>query len=171
MRIKKVNVKPSFIEIVWETRNSQGEFEEQSHKFKEKPLPAFDTCLQDLKDSLQLIMEVPSKWLETVRIHGFSVHRTASGVRSMTIAFTKGFKCESTTGYSTPQFRIDPPEEGEDKVPRAVSLEQAAQCVMAIDAIEAYINGDRLQMTLDGIENKNEGASEDEGNELGLDTE
>lgn len=168
MRIKKVEIKPSFIKVSWEARNSQGDFEEHSCKFKEKPMPAFDTCIQDLKDSLQHVMEVTSKWMDTTKIHGFSVGRTDAGVRSLTIAFTKGFRNESTVGYSSPQFRIDPPEEGDDNVPRAVSLEQAAQCVMAIDAVEAYVNGDRQQMTLDGIENKKEGADPNEGNDLGL---
>jgi len=169
MRLKSVTIKPTFIEPTWETRNSQGDYEEQSHKFKEAPLPVFDTCIQDLNECVQIIMGVTSKWMETVKVIDFSVKRTEAGVRSMAVKFRKGFKQpEVTKEYSTPAFRIDPPENGEDDVPRAVSLEQASQCVLAIEAVEAYINGDRLQMTLEGVEKSNTGADPKEGDELNL---
>lgn len=169
MRIKSVTVKPTFIEPTWESRNSQGVYEEQSHKFAEKPLEVFYTCLQDLKESIQIVMGVTTKWMDTVHVLDFSVKRTDSGVRSLVVKFRKTFKNpELTKEYSTPAFRIDPPIDGEDDVPRAVSLEQASQCVLAINAVEAYINGDRLQMTLDGIESQTVGADPSEGDELDL---
>lgn len=169
MRLKKYTRKPSFIECVYEERNSQGEYEEKSCKFKEAPQPVLPTAVGDLKNSIKVVMEVGAKWMDSVTtVSSFTVHRTEAGVRSLEVKFAKAFKLGTTKEYSTPQFRIDPPEEGEDKIERAVDLDDAIHCVTAIDAVEAYIQGDRQQMTLDGIENTTTGAEEAEGEELGL---
>ena len=170
MRLKSVTVKPTFIEPVWETRNSQGEYEEQSHKFKEKPREVFYTAIQDLKGSVQKVMGFTEKQMELINIVDFSVKRTESGVRSLVVKFRKAFiNPETTKEYTTPAFRIDPPEEGEDNIPRAVDTDNAILCVTAIEAIEAYINGDREQMSLDMTSNSTQGANPKEGGELNLD--
>ena len=172
MRLKKYTRKPSFIEVVWEQRNSQGDYEEHAQKFKEAPMPVLNTAVQDLKAPLQTILEVTDAWMETVtNISSFTVHYTAAGVRSFEIKFTKAFKIDTTRDYTSPQFRIDPPEEDEDNVPRAINIDEAILCVTAMEAVEAYVGGDRQQMTLQGVEKKTEGADSNEGNELGLDDE
>jgi len=172
IRLKKYTRKPSFIECVWEERNSQGELEEKSCKFKEMPQAVMPTAIGDLKGSIQSVIEVPEKWMTSVtRIGSFSVHRTEAGVRSITATFTKGFAIGTAKDYTTPQFRIDPPDEGEDEIPRAISIDDALLCVTAIDAVEAYIQGDRQKMTLDGVEQLLLGANGAEGNELGLEAE
>jgi hypothetical protein len=169
MRLKKYTRKPSFIECVYEERNSQGEYEEKSCKFKEAPQPVLPTAVADLKNSIKVVMEVTEAWMKTVTsVSSFTVHRTEAGTRSLDVKFTKGFKSGTTKEYVTPQFRIDPPDEAEDKVERAVDLDDAILCCTAIEAVEAYIQGDRQQMTLDGIENSTVGANEGEGAELGL---
>lgn len=133
-------------------------------------MPVLNTAVQDLKGPLQTILEVADAWMKTVsNITSFTVHRTEAGIRSFEIKFTKAFKIGTTKDFSSPQFRIDPPDEGEDKVPRAVSTDEAILCCTAMEAVEAYVGGDRMQMTLEGIENKSEGADPNEGDELGLD--
>jgi hypothetical protein len=171
IRLKKYTRKPSFIECVWEERNSQGEYEEKSCKFKEAPHPILATAVLDLKNSIKVVLEVPVKWMESVAaVGGFSVHRTEAGVRSLEVKFTKGFKIGNTKEYTTPQFRIDPADEAEDNQ-SVLWIDDALLCVTAIDAVEAYIQGDRQQMTLDGIEKTVVGANEAEGKELDLEAE
>jgi len=170
MRLKSVTVKPSFIEPTWETRNSQGDYEEQSHKFKEKPRDVFYTAIQDLKGSVQTVMGFTAAQIKEIIVVDFSVKRTDSGVRSFIVKYRQAFtNPETTKEYTTPPFRIDPPAEGEDAVPRAVDTDQAILCVTALEAVEQYIEGDRQQMTLEGIAKKTEGAEPNEGTELGLD--
>lgn len=169
MRLKKYTRKPSLIECVWEEKNSQGEYEERSQKFKEAPLPVLNTAVQDLKTPIETIFEVTPKWMKTVtQVLSFTVHYTDEGLRSMEVKFTKAFANKTTRDFTTTQFRLDPPEGTTDKTERAVSLEEAALCFIAIEAVEAYIGGDRQQMTLAGIENSTVGADSEEGNELGL---
>lgn len=160
MKIKSYTPKASFHQCIWEERNKAGEYEERTQKFKENPLESLDKAMQELVLIIGKIEEVPASWLETVKVTDLHVIRTQAGVRSMQLGYTKGYKINKVESRKTPFFRIDPPDENEDKIPRHIDLEEAKLCIAAIVKIEEYINGDRQEQTTI------EGADPEEGTEL-----
>lgn len=160
--------KPETIYYECEYNVEQGE-RKLKETCPEAPLESMNHALKCLEDVVASVMELPLSWLNTVTINGFRVSATPAGTRSMQILYTKGLLIDKTIAQKTPLFQIDPPAEGE-KEERAVATDEAVICVNAIVEAEKYIDGERQQMSLDGIAHSTTKADDDQ-DEFGLDEE
>ena len=167
MKIKKFAQKSKYIQFVIEQHVDQGE-REIAEKCPEAPLASLTEAMEALKDFIGVTMGLPDKWLETVKVRGFSMSYTQAGTRSCSVEFTKTYpNVDKVEAMRTPLVQIDPPAEVETEK-RGVATEQAAQVCTALAEVEKYIGGDRQQMRLDGVEVSTIDGDDDP---LGLDAE
>lgn len=145
MKIIKVTRDDSFVRIVYSTDSGTNPelYDVTSHQ---APVPEFDKAFDKLGSIASNISELSTD--SGVAVKNFAIERTKYGTKSCKIAFTKELDATSSAhAMSTPQFRIDPPADGEQGS-RECSPTQAKQIYAIIDLAEKYVNGERSQMIL-----------------------
>jgi hypothetical protein len=149
MKLTSYQRKAKKVVAKWLANGTQGE-ETQSVESPQAPLDELENALQCLKDVVCSVMELPLHWMESVTIRGFKVSYTKAGTRSVQVNYTKALRCGKVESYKTPLFQIDPPDESETEE-RACTTEEAVAVCAAIDAAEAYAQGDRKQSDCEAI--------------------
>ena len=149
MKLTSYQRKAKKVAAKWLQAGTQGE-EEMGVTSPQAPLDNLENALQCLKDVVCSVMELPLHWMESVTIRGFKVSYTKAGTRSVQINYTKALRCGKVESYKTPLFQIDPPDESETEE-RSCTTEEATAVCAAIDAAEAYAQGDRKQSDCEAI--------------------
>ncbi len=160
MKLTSYQRKAKKVVATWLEHGEQGE-EERSVTSPQAPRDDLENAIQCLKDVTCSVMELPLSWMETVIIRGLKVSYTKAGTRSVQINLTKALRCGKVETGKTPFFQIDPPDESENE-PRACTTEEAIAVCAAIDAAEAYIQGERKQSDCEGITHTRDDPNQDQ---------
>lgn len=121
-----------------------GSTEKQSLEAHEKPLPGFERALLVLNTHVQEIMDLPAKWMKSVKVLGVSLD-WKNGIMGAVITFRKeDLAGGKGTTINTPHYPEAPYQEGAP----AVNL-LPEQCVLDIQELvlqaEDYRSGNRAQ--------------------------
>jgi hypothetical protein len=170
MKILKVIRRDTEVEFHHEV---QGHMATDTRKITahEAPLKAFDDTFQKLADIVVSINELGQEYKKGINVTALTIHYTAKGTRSATIAFTKELDAtgKKTHPWSTPQFRFEDAAEGEEG--RMECVKKHAQLIESmIEHVEAYANGERQQRLLPLDDGKGEAAEPAQGDVLKFST-
>jgi len=140
--------------------------ENRNIEYHEAPLKSFDDALQALAPVVKAVMEVPEKWIETIKVKALSVSHTAAGTRNATIVFVRPMAAtDQTHRMTTPAVRIDDPADGEEGE-REISPAHASAVAAMIEEAERYAKGERQQVLLPLEDNTAPRAEPEQGDVL-----
>lgn len=145
-----------------------GQIEEETATITahEAPLESFNEAMNNLRTVVREMLELPEKWVETVLIKTLSISRTKAGTRSVSIAFSRTGKTGRTFAAPTPLFRIDSPENEDERIDPELSKKSIELVVIMINEAMRYVAGERAQALLPFEQSEVEGDSEDGQEEL-----
>lgn len=139
--IRSIRWNGTVCKIVYEVQKPSGKEDELSLKSYDAPQPAFQECLDELKQHALELIEVTGKaWAKSLRVIGVNF----SGGEAM-IVCTKKLSCGKPFNFNTPTLPMDSGEDG-----KAHCL--SGDCVDVLeklrDQAREYLNGGRLQPSL-----------------------
>lgn len=149
MKLIKCVDKPDAIHVTWLDQDSAGDEATMDKELGQKPLPSFDSALAKLNTVCGCIVDFDPDWMSKVglRCTGVTITRNKYDAQSAKLHCTTKLKNGVVWNLTLPVVRIDPPGEGESKVPLGVTQEHADLIHSFIHEALAYADGKRSQQT------------------------
>lgn len=140
-----------------------GQIEEETATITahEAPLESFNEAMNNLRTVIREMLELPEKWVDTVMVKTLSISRTKAGTRSVSIAFARTGKTGRTFTAPTPLFRIDSPENEDEKIDPELSKKSIELVVIMINEAMRYVEGERAQALLPFEKSETEGGEDE----------
>ena len=152
MKFVSIERKKKKIVHVHEFLNGDGDWTRRKDESVELPTVAFNENLQALSPIVCSLMSIDASQHSQIIPKKILVTRTKNDTRSAQVFYNRIYsELGSEHSEKSPVFRIDKPDSGESGVV-ILDDEQLKVVNAAIAAGEAYINGQRQQMTFDELQ-------------------
>lgn len=164
MNISKFEISPKEIKFSFDEQTDQG-VRTVTCRSTDAPLASLRPALEGLSDVVADLLELDPEWAGAGLVTGVQIKYSAAGTRALQLVFVRSVAV-GLVSFKTPFFLLDEPAEDEEgSCPLHPHLKD--KCLAALAEVEKYVNGERQQMTLDGVMDSGND-SEHEPDDLGL---